>query len=91
MYVLYVIGGVAIGSLLGGRLTQDLDFAIETIPRQVLEAADTVARRHGMAHNWINNEAAQMIEADLPAGAFNTVYEGGALLVRTAIPKPCSR
>ena len=87
MYVLYVVGGVAIGSIFDGRLTQDVDVATQEIPPQVLEAARIVARRHRMADNWINNQAAQLIEADLPTNYFETVYEGSALLVRTANPR----
>lgn len=87
MYALYVIGGVAIGNTLGDRLTQDVDVVTETIPSPVLRAARTVAQRHGLADNWINNQAARMIDADLPVQAFETVYEGGALLVRAAKPE----
>ena len=87
MYVLYVIGGTAIGSVLGDRLTQDVDIATESIPTPVLDAASTVAERHGMPDNWINNQAAEMIEADLPVDSFRTAYTGRCLLVRVARPE----
>ena len=87
MYVLYVIGGAAIGSVLGDRLTQDVDVATESIPDPVLEAASTVARRHGMPANWINNQAAEFIEADLPVDSFQTAYTGRFLMVRAAKPE----
>ncbi len=87
MYVLYVIGGAAIGSVLGDRLTQDVDVATESIPTPVLEAASTVAGRHGMPDNWINNQAAEFIEADLPVDAFEASYTGRCLMVRVARPE----
>ena len=87
MYVLYVIGGAAVGSVLADRLTQDVDVATETIPPQVLEAAREVAERHGMPDTWINNQAAEFIEADLPVDAFETIIDGRCLLVRVARPE----
>ena len=87
MYVLYVIGGAAIGGIIGGRLTQDVDVVAGPIPPQVLEASRIVARRHGMADNWINDDAGQIIDADLPSTSFGTVYEGSSLLVRAADPE----
>lgn len=87
MYVLYVIGGAAIGSVLGDRLTQDVDVATDSIPTPVLEAASTVAERHGMPDNWINNQAAEFIEADLPVDAFEATYTGRCLMVRAATPE----
>ena len=87
MYVLYVIGGAAIGAVLGDRLTQDVDVATESIPAPVLDAASTVAEHHGMPGNWINNQAAEMIEADLPIDSFETSYAGRCLMVRVARPK----
>lgn len=87
MYVLYVIGGAAIGSVFGNRLTQDVDVATAGIPPQVLEAAHVVAERHGMSDGWINNQAAELIEVDLSIDSFGTAYEGRCLLVRVAKPE----
>ena len=86
MYVLYVIGGVVISALFDGRLTQDIDVATAEIPAPVLDAAALVAERHGMPVNWINNQAAEFVEADLPPSAFDILYEGACLLVRGAKP-----
>ncbi|MCY4515860.1 MAG: hypothetical protein OXB99_01325 [Acidimicrobiaceae bacterium] len=87
MYVLYVIGGVAMGALFDGRMTQDVDVATAEIPPQVLEAASAVARRRNIAANWINNQAAGFVEAELPPSAFDPIYEGRCLLVRGASPR----
>lgn len=87
MYVLYVIGGVAMGALFDGRMTQDVDVATAEIPPQVVHAASEVARRHNIAANWINNQAAEFVEADLPPSAFDPLYEGRCLLVRGASPE----
>ncbi len=87
MYVLYVIGGVAMGALFDGRMTQDVDIVTAEIPPQVVEAAAEVARRHNIAANWINNQAAAFVEADLPPSAFDPIYEGRCLLVRGASPR----
>ena len=86
LYVLYVIGGVAMGALVDGRLTQDIDVATAEIPGPVLEAAAVVADRHSMPAHWINNQAAQFVEADLPPSRFDPLYEGARLLVRSAQP-----
>ena len=87
MYVLYVIGGVAMGALFDGRMTQDVDVATAEIPPQVVHAASEVARRHNIAANWINNQAAGFVEAELPPSAFDPLYEGRCLLVRGASPR----
>lgn len=86
MYVLYVIGGVAMSALVDGRLTQDIDVATAEIPGPVLEAAAEVAERHNMPANWINNQAAQFVEAELPSSHFDLLYEGACLMVRCAKP-----
>lgn len=87
LYVLYVIGGVAMGALFDGRMTQDVDVATAEIPPQVVDAAAEVARRHNIAANWVNNQAAAFVEADLPPSAFEPIYEGRCLLVRAASPR----
>lgn len=87
MYVLYVIGGAAVGAVFETRLTQDVDIATDSIPPQVLKAASIVAKRHNMPDGWINNQAAEFIEADLPVSSFHTMYEGACLLVRAAKPE----
>ena len=87
MYVLYVIGGVAMGALFDGRMTQDVDVATAEIPPQVAHAAAEVARRRNIAANWINNQAAGFIEAELSPSAFDPIYEGRCLLVRGANPR----
>ncbi|MDE0136814.1 MAG: hypothetical protein OXH86_18550 [Acidimicrobiaceae bacterium] len=84
LYVLYVIGGVAMGALFDARMTQDVDVATAEIPPQVTKAASVVAQRHNIAGNWINNQAAGFIEAELPPSAFDPLFEGRCLLVRGA-------
>ena len=39
-----------------------------------------------MPANWINNQAAEFVEADLPPTEFDILYEGVCLLVRGAKP-----
>ena len=87
MYVLYVVGGVAMGSVVDARMTQDLDIATEGIPAEVLRAAEIVAKRHGISSTWINNQAAEFIDIDLPLEAFDVLYAGECLLVRGAKPE----
>ena len=86
MYVLYVIGGVVMSALFDGRLTQDIDVVTAEIPAPVLDAAALIAERRNMPANWINNQAAEFVEADLPPTEFDILYEGVCLLVRGAKP-----
>ena len=87
MYVLYVVGGVAMGSVFNARTTQDLDIATEGIPAEVLRAAEVVAKRHDISSTWVNNQAAEFIDVDLPLEAFDVLYAGECLLVRGAKPE----
>lgn len=87
MYVLYVIGGIAMGAMFDGRMTQDIDVATAEIPPEVLQAASQVARRHNIAANWINNQAAEFVDAELPPSAFDVLFEGRCLMVRGANPR----
>ena len=87
MYSLHIIGGVAMGAIFDARMTQDLDVATEGIPPEVVKAAEVVAKRHSMADNWINNQAAEFVDIDLPVDAFDILYAGQCLLVRGAKPE----
>lgn len=87
MYVLYVVGGVAMGPVFDARMTQDIDVATEGIPAEVSRAAKVVAKRHGISSTWINNQAAEFIDVDLPLEAFDILYAGQSLLVRGAKPE----
>lgn len=87
MYALYVIGGVAMGSVFDARMTQDIDVATEAIPADVMRAAEIVAERHDMSATWINNQAAEFTNLDLPLEAFDVLYAGECLMVRGAKPE----
>ena len=87
MYSLHIIGGVAMGAIFDARMTQDLDVASEGIRLEVMKAAQVVAKRHNMAENWINNQAAEFVDIDLPLDAFDILYAGQCLMVRGAKPE----
>ena len=87
MYVLYVVGGVAMGTVFDTRMTQDIDVATEAIPADVMRAAEIVAERHDMSETWINNQAAEFTNLDLPLEAFDVLYAGECLMVRGAKPE----
>ena len=87
MFTLYTIGGLAMGAVTGDRATQDIDVVAARIPRAVLKAARLVADNHQMAHNWVNNDVAALVDADLPFDAFQPLYSGRNLLVLGAKPE----
>ena len=87
MFTLYTVGGLAMGAVTGERATQDVDVIAARIPRAVLKAARTVADNHQMPHNWINNDVAGLVDADLPFDAFQPLYSGRNLLVLGAKPE----
>jgi len=87
MYVIYAIGGVAMGSVFKARMTQDIDVATAHIPTEVVRAAEIVAERHNISSTWINNQAAEFVNLDLPLEAFDTLYAGNCLMVRGAKPE----
>lgn len=87
VYSLYIIGGFAMGALFDHRFTQDVDVATAEVPAEVLAAAGVVAENHNMPTNWVNNQAAEFIDLDLPVDAFNVLYAGECLLLRGAKPE----
>lgn len=87
MYVLLVVGGLAMAAIQDDRTTQDIDVVLSAIPEPVADAAKLVAERHGMSTSWMNNQVAALVDADLPPDAFSEVYAGRNLLVRGAKSK----
>ena len=79
-YLLYCVGGFAMGRSSESRLTQDIDVATP-IPAAVAAAAAEVAARHNMNTAWLNDQVSEMIQAPLPADRFVEVYQGRHLLV----------
>lgn len=79
-YLLYCVGGFAMGRSSESRLTQDIDVAT-SIPAAVAAAATAVAACHGMNPAWLNDQVSEMIQAPLPADRFVEVYRGRHLLV----------
>lgn len=87
MYVLLVVGGLAMAAIQDDRTTQDIDVVLSAIAEPVADAAKLVAKRHGISTGWMNNQVAALVDADLPASAFTEIYAGRNLLVRGAKPK----
>ncbi|MDE0701005.1 MAG: DUF6036 family nucleotidyltransferase [Acidimicrobiaceae bacterium] len=73
-YTLFVVGGIAMGALFESRATQDVDVVSETIPKAVRKAARSVAKKHRIPDSWINNDAADIVNANLPFSAFQSIY-----------------
>ena len=82
-YLLYCVGGFAMGRSSASRLTQDIDVATP-IPAAVAAAATAVAARHAMNPAWLNDQVSEMIQAPLPADRFVETYRGRHLLVYCA-------
>ena len=79
-YLLYTVGGFAMGRSSESRLTQDIDVAT-TIPAAVCAAAAQVAARHGMNPAWLNDQVSEMIQAPVPVDRFVEIYRGRHLVV----------
>ena len=52
-----VIGGAAVGFLVPGRVTDDVDVISEGMPQVLADADERVANRHGLRRDWINDAA----------------------------------
>lgn len=79
-YLLYTVGGFAMGRGSASRLTQDIDVAT-AIPAPVSAAAAEVAARHGMNPAWLNDQVSEMIQAQVSADRFVEIYRGRHLIV----------
>ena len=79
-YVLYTVGGFAMGRGSAARMTQDIDVAT-AIPAPVSAAATEVAARHGMNPAWINDQVSDMIQAPVSSDRFVEIYRGRHLIV----------
>ena len=86
-YVLYVVGGVAMGAVFKDRATQDVDVVTPTIPDAVRTAVRAVAESHQMPEQWLNNDVADMVDVDLPFDAFAPVYTNKNIEVLAAKPE----
>ena len=79
-YVLYTVGGFAMGRSSEARLTQDIDVATP-IPAPVSAAATAVAARHGMNTAWLNDQVSEMIQVPVSVDRFVELYRGRHLIV----------
>ena len=79
-YLLYAVGGFAMGRGSPSRLTQDVDIAT-TIPAPVSAASTEVAARHEMNPAWLNDQVSEMIQARVPVDRFDEIYRGRHLVV----------
>ena len=79
-YLLYTVGGFAMGRGGKSRLTQDIDVATP-IPAPVSAAAAEVAARHGMNPAWLNDQVSEMIQAPVSVDRFVELYRGRHLVV----------
>ena len=52
-----VIGGAAIGFVVPGRVTDDVDVISEGMPEKLRAVATSVAARHALRPDWINDAA----------------------------------
>ncbi|MDX2381295.1 MAG: hypothetical protein QNM02_16225 [Acidimicrobiia bacterium] len=60
--------------------TEDVD-SIRLLDDALREAVKTVAARHGLAANWLNDHAAPWAPATLDVGACDVLFEQGKLCV----------
>ena len=79
-YVLYTVGGFAMGRGSASRVTQDIDVAT-AIPAPVAAAAAEVAAQHGMNPSWVNDQVSEMIRAPVSVDRFVEIYRGRHLIV----------
>jgi len=80
-----VIGGAAIGFVVPGRVTDDVDVISEGMPERLRAAAASVAARHALRPDWIN-DAAKVGLPHLDAN-IEPVYSGERLIVYRADSK----
>ena len=86
-YVLFVVGGAAMGALFEERTTQDIDVIDALIPKTVRKAAQDVAKKRRMSDQWLNNQVSEMVNVDLPFDAFQRIYSNRNVQVYGAKPK----
>lgn len=80
-----VVGGAAIGFLVPGRVTDDVDVISEGMPERLRAAAASVAARHALRPDWIN-DAAKVGLPHLDAN-IEVIYSGKRLIVYRADSK----
>ena len=80
----YLLGG---GALIAGhgkeRTTKDVDVRIDAAKDEVLAAAKTIGKRHGLDERWLDLEAAQFVPRGDDVRA-KTVYNSPGLVVTGA-------
>lgn len=86
-YTFFAVGGIAMGAVFNERTTQDIDLIDAGIPESVRKAVRLVAKRRRMSDQWLNNQVSEMVDVDLPFGAFQTIYSNRNLHVYGAKPE----
>ncbi len=83
----YVIGGAAMSLAFSrDRRTEDIDARIDRGHSALVKAVQRVGRRHGIADNWLNEQATTAIPETADHGA-QTLYESSYLTVTGASAK----
>ena len=84
---IYVIGGAAMSLAFDrGRTTRDVDARIDAGHGALLRAVEKVARKRGLARNWLNEEATSAIPRETDRNT-RTLYNSPYLTVTGASPK----
>ena len=86
-YTLLAVGGIAMGAVFKDRATQDVDVVTPTIPKAVRKAIRAVAKAHQMPDQWVNNDAAGIMNVDLPFEAFQSIYSNTNIEVLAVKPE----
>ena len=82
VYRVVIVGGAAVALVVPGRLTGDVDVVSEGMPDELRRAAASVAARHNLRPDWINDAAKAKTVAI--AAESKPVFEGRSLIVESA-------
>ncbi len=82
---LLIAGGASMLSRRVSRVTGDVDVVSEGMSKAVRRASQTVAARHNLAPDWIN-DGAKGLAVSLPADT-EPVFSGSCLVVESVGPK----
>ena len=82
VYRVVIVGGAAVALVVPGRLTGDVDVVSEGMPDELRRAAASVAARHNLRPDWINDAAKAKTVAI--AAEPEPVFEGRSLIVESA-------
>lgn len=84
---IYLVGGAAMALAYDAeRTTRDLDVLVLDAHGAVMDAAQAVARRHGMPGSWLNEQATAYMPRGDDAGAV-VVFDAPGLAVLAASPE----